>query len=138
MTLQSKLFLITDEGTQMGVVATRMQAQRLADTDDKLHENGGGTAVEREQELLHRWGYGPGYKPFYLLLSSVRGGNPIHSAIDAYEFSSTLHFAFIKILANWDDLTSGDEVNVQSERESSFEVKGCETCNEAVTADHTC
>ena len=117
MTIQSKLFMITDQATEMGVIATRMQAQRLTDTDDKLHENGRGTAVEHEQELLHRWGYGPGYEPFYLLLSSIRGGNPIQSGIDAYDFNSTLHFAFIKIFADWDELTSGDEVNVQVERE---------------------
>ena len=111
MTIQSKLFMITDQATEMGVIATRLQAQVLTDDND---------SISREQGFLRNWGYDPGYEPFYLLLSSIRNGNPIQSGINAYEFRSTLHFAFIKILANWDELTSGDEVNVQVEREAAI------------------
>lgn len=109
--MDCKLFTVTDEGTEMGFLAIRL------DSDHKV------TAAE--YELLCEWGYHPDHRPGYMLLAEVKGGTPVKAGINQHQWDrgGTGYQAFIKILANWDELQSGDTVDVEQEREDFWETE---------------
>ncbi len=104
--MDCKLFTVTDEGTEMGFLAIRLDPY--------------GPVTPEEATLLRAWGYAPNYPPRYMLLADIKSGNPIGASINEHHWSrgSTGFQAFLKILANWDSLQSGDTVDVEQEREA--------------------
>ncbi len=106
--MDCKLFTVTDEGTEMGFLAIRL--------DSALTE----PVTIDESALLRRWAYHPGYQPGYMLLAEIKGGSPINAGINEHHWDrgGTGFQSFRKILANWDSLHSGDTVDVEQEREA--------------------
>jgi len=114
--IESKLITVTDEGTEMGFLATRLQARQQLSIPGQ---------VAAEEKALWSWGYASDYRPFYMLLSEVKGGNPVKSSINehAWDHGGTGYQAFIKIRDNWDDLGPVDTVDVEQEREAYWEAR---------------
>lgn len=118
--MDCKLFTVTDEGTEMGFLAIRL------DSD--------GPVTDQEAALLRAWGYGPDHPGGYMLLCDIKFGSPIDAGINVYtglnehqwSRGSTEAHAYRKILANWDTLQSGDVVDVEQEREAFWEKDAAE------------
>ena len=106
--MDCKLFTVTDDGTEMGFLAIRLDSDIT------------GSATSSEVALLRDWGYRPGHEPGYMLLAEIKGGNPIRASINEHHWprGGTGAQAYRKILANWDSLRSGDVVDVEQEREA--------------------
>ena len=106
--MDCKLFTVTDDGTEMGFLAIRLDSDIT------------GSATTPEIALLRAWGYAPGHPPGYMLLAEIKGGNPIRASINEHEWprGGTEFQAYRKILANWDSLHSGDVVDVEQECEA--------------------
>lgn len=110
--MDCKLFTVTDEGTEMGFLAIRL------DPD--------GSVTDEEAAMLRAWGYGPDHPPGYMLLCDIKFGAPIDAGINVdaglnphrWPRGGTEFQAYRKILANWDTLQSGDVVDVEQEREA--------------------
>ena len=111
--MDCKLFTVTDEGTEMGFLAIR------------LNSSSSSPSTLPEIALLRAWGYAPGEKGGYMLLAEIKAGNPIRASINEYEWprGGTEFQAYRKILANWDSLHSGDVVDVEQEREAYWAQK---------------
>ncbi|KKM02539.1 hypothetical protein LCGC14_1783400 [marine sediment metagenome] len=109
--MDCKLFTVTDEGTEMGFIAIRLDSSIL------------GPGTSPEIALLQAWGYDPAHQPGYMLLAEIKSGSPIRAAINEHEWSrgGTEAQAYRKILANWGSLQSGDTVDVEQEREAFWE-----------------
>lgn len=104
--LETKLFEVRDRMTMFAVIATRM---RVVDREPV----GEGTRADAEEFLLGRSGYEPA--DGLILLTYLAGRSP--AVYDPYDWDMrrgrTMHHAHLWIQEHWDDLTSGDVVDVE-------------------------
>ena len=100
--MESKLFEIRDRATFIPILAVRLTP-----------------ASEAERYLLARSGYGldPDYQGAYVILCRIVGGaSQAHTTPDAWgrgQGTRTLSTAHHYIINNWEELTSGDVVDVE-------------------------
>lgn len=92
--MESKLFEIRDRGTCVAALAIRPEIKN-----------------PHEAFLLGKAGYGRQPEE-YILLMDIDGGTGTWSS-DAYEWGRTLHQAHLYIQIHWEELQSGDVVDVE-------------------------
>ena len=94
--MQTKLFELRDVATFIPIIATRMQSDH-----------------EQEHWLLRRVGYHAD-APYYVLLARLDGGGHARSDKHAWgDGGRTLSVAHEFIATNWDDLGTGDVIDVE-------------------------
>lgn len=96
--LVTKLFEVRDKSTFIPVIATRMRSFNSADA---------------ETYLLARAGYGPDNKSGCVLLAKLEGGEAHYTHHDWGSGSRTIPAAHCWIAAQWDELKSGDVIDVE-------------------------